>query len=127
MEWIHSLTLETIMSMNQDANFAIIDCCSKKLVGWVSTRQTASDIAKAYSRLHDCTVAIVFLPNRQVRLFKYDGTHTAWFWPGDQESTIEVAKDLKRNFLSDIIIEAAYECMMDSEWIKNRLGILYVK
>ena len=115
------------MSMNQNANFAIIDYCSKKLIGWVSTRQTASDIAKAYSRLHDCTVAIICLSNRQVRLFKYDGTHTMRFSPGDKNSTVAIAKDLKCNFLTDIIVEAAYECMMDSEWVKNRLGILYVK
>ena len=49
------------------------------------------------------------------------------FGPGDQKSTVAIAKDLKRNFLTDIIVEAAYEGMMDSEWIKNRLGILYVK
>ena len=115
------------MSINQDSNFAIINCCNKKLIGWVTNRQTASDIAKAYAKLHDCTVAIVFLLNRQVRLFKYDGTHTMWFWPGDQKSTVAVAKDLKRNFLTDVIIEAAYNSGMDSEWIKNRLGILYVK
>lgn len=115
------------MSINQNANFAIVNCCSKKFIGWATTRQTASDIAKAYARLHDCTVAIVFLSNRQVRLFKYDGTHTMWFWPGDQKSTVAIAKDLKRSFLTDIIVEAAYEGMMDSEWIKDRLGILYVK
>jgi hypothetical protein len=115
------------MSINQNANFAIINCCSNKFIGWSVTRQTASDIAKAYAKLHDCTVAVVFLLNRQVRLFKYDGTYTMWFWPGDQKSTVAVAKDLKRNFLTDVIIEAAYECSMDSEWIKNRLGILYVK
>ena len=115
------------MSVSQNANFAIINCCNNKLIGWVPTRQTASDIAKAYSRLYDCTVVIVFLLNRQVRLYKHDGTHTAWFWPGAQKSTVAVAKDLKRNFLTDIIIAAAYENTMDSEWIKDRLGILYVK
>ena len=50
-----------------------------------------------------------------------------WFWPGDKNSTVAVAKDLKQNFLTDIIVEAAYGSGMDSEWVKDRLGILYVK
>ena len=115
------------MSINKDARFAIINCCNNKLIGWVATRQVASDIAKAYSRLYDCTVAIVFLYNHQVRLYKCDGTYTMWFWPGNKNSTVAVAKDLKRNFLTDVIVEAAYDSGMDSEWVKDRLGILYVK
>lgn len=64
--------------------------------------------------------------NRQVKLFRFYGKDTMWFWPGDKNFTVEVAKTLAKNLLVPTIINYAYECGADSEWIKSHCGLLYV-
>jgi hypothetical protein len=114
------------MGMNQTANFAIIDCCDRSIIGWSANRDTSVYVAITFAKIKDCTTAVVNLSNRQIKLFKSNGETTMWFLPGDKNSSVEFAKDFKRDFLTDVIVTAAYNSGMDSEWIKTRLGNLCV-
>ena len=112
--------------MNENIRFAVVDACNNKVLCWKETSNEAVNVARGYAKAYDVTTAVVFLLNRQIRLFRFDGKDTMWFWPGDKNSTIEVAKTLSKNLFVPTIINYAYECGADSEWIKSHCGLLYV-
>lgn len=115
-------------AISKSSRFVVIDGCSNSIISWEDDADASCTLAKKYSNGYKATVAVVKLSSHKTKLFRYDGKEISpWIIPGDRLSSYASARYLPSNLFVPLIIEAAYDGGMDSEWIMNNCSGLTIR